>query len=652
MKTFISLCMIVKDEEKVLERCLTSVKDCIDEIIIVDTGSKDKSVEISKKYTNKVFDFVWKDDFSEARNFAASKANGEWILVLDADEYVEPENLKETIRKLKNNEERYEMYTVNIINFIGEQGESTAQHKHTRIYKNNKTIKFSRSIHEQLVQNSADFKGMAESNLTVYHSGYLKNVVTEKDKNNRNQLLLDKVWQSDRNAFDEFNYGNEYRLRGELESALNSYINAFNNKKDFSLEWVPFCVCNLVECLIELKKFDEALQVIKDAEKVYCNTADFIYLKGIIYFTQGRHDDSKEVFEDIISHSDTFTNVIKSYDYLNYLPNKRLGMFNKLEGNYENAIVNYINALNFNQYCIESATQIISILSKNHSEIDIYEFISKNFALKNKKFLNKIMIFLLNEGFTEVSELMMENYYHDPIWRYTIQMKLNIINKKYEKNYENTIDTSAILFGIHTGIIHFTDLAILYLHTQKSNENKTIEVILKNSELNFIIDLELENKNSSTNGNSITEIFINKEIYTYFIDKCIKFKELKILTLLIKFKSNVIDVECVDSLIARILFRHELYEEAIGFYELADEEYLVEEDYLNIINWLLNEMNFEEAFRINSNAIKKFNNDFRFIKHMILIEDELGLEINEESIYKYFEKFPNSKWLMNKYLEI
>jgi len=652
MNTFISLCMIIKDEEKVLERCLTSVKDYVDEIVIVDTGSKDNSITISKKFTDKVFNFVWKDDFSEARNFAASKANGEWILVLDADEYVEPENLKETIRKLKNGKEKYEMYTVNIVNFIGEQGGNTAQHKHTRLYKNNKTIKFSRSIHEQLVQNPLDFKGMAESNLIVYHSGYLKNVVTEKDKNNRNQLLLDKVWESDRNAFDEFNYGNEYKLRGELDLALNSYINAFNNKKDFSLEWVPFCVCNLVECLIELKKFDEALEVITDAEKVYYNTADFVYLKGIIYFIQGRYDDSKEVFENIISTSDTFTKVIKSYDYLNYLPNKRLGMFNKLEGNYENAIINYINALNFNQYCIESATQIITILARNHSEIEIYDFISRNFALKNKDFLNKIMIFLLNEGFAEASELMMKNYYHDHIWQYTIQMKLNIINKDYRKIYENTIDTSAILFGIHTGIIQFTDLAILYLHTQKLNENKAIEVILINSELNFIINFELEEVDNLIIQNSLTEILINKNIYTHFLNKCIKFKETEILKLLIKLKNNVTSIECVDSLIARILFTHELYEESIAFYELSNEQYLIEEDYLNIISWLLDEMNFEEAFRINNNAIKKFNNDFRFIKHMILIEDALDLEINEESIYKYFEKFPNSKWLMNKYLEI
>ena len=70
----ISLCMIVKNEEKVLARCLDSIADLMDEIIIVDTGSSDNTKEIAKKYTDKIYDFTWIDDFSAARNFAFSKA--------------------------------------------------------------------------------------------------------------------------------------------------------------------------------------------------------------------------------------------------------------------------------------------------------------------------------------------------------------------------------------------------------------------------------------------------------------------------------------------------------------------------------------------------------------------------------------------------
>ena len=80
----VSLCMIVRNEEKVLERCLKSVADIVDEIIIVDTGSIDRTKEIAADYTDKIYDFLWCDDFSAARNFAFSKGTGEYFLWMDA----------------------------------------------------------------------------------------------------------------------------------------------------------------------------------------------------------------------------------------------------------------------------------------------------------------------------------------------------------------------------------------------------------------------------------------------------------------------------------------------------------------------------------------------------------------------------------------
>ena len=84
--------MIVKDEEAVLSRCLDSLHDIMDEIIIVDTGSTDKTKEIARKYTDKIFDYKWCNDFADARNFAASKATGDYIYTADADEYLDAEN--------------------------------------------------------------------------------------------------------------------------------------------------------------------------------------------------------------------------------------------------------------------------------------------------------------------------------------------------------------------------------------------------------------------------------------------------------------------------------------------------------------------------------------------------------------------------------
>ena len=88
----ISLCMIVKNEEQVLARCLDSVADLMDEIIIVDTGSTDRTKEVAARYTDQIYDFTWIGDFSAARNFSFSKATMEYIYAPDADEVLDAEN--------------------------------------------------------------------------------------------------------------------------------------------------------------------------------------------------------------------------------------------------------------------------------------------------------------------------------------------------------------------------------------------------------------------------------------------------------------------------------------------------------------------------------------------------------------------------------
>lgn len=96
----ISLCMIVKNEERVLGRCLDSICDLVDEIIIVDTGSDDRTKEIGAKYTDRIYDFSWTGDFSDARNFSFSKAECDYIYTADADEVIDEEN-REKFRMLK-----------------------------------------------------------------------------------------------------------------------------------------------------------------------------------------------------------------------------------------------------------------------------------------------------------------------------------------------------------------------------------------------------------------------------------------------------------------------------------------------------------------------------------------------------------------------
>jgi len=146
--TTISLCMIVKNEEDVLARCLDSIKDAADEIIIVDTGSTDKTKEIAHMYTEKVYDFEWIDDFSAARNEAFSKAACDYQMWLDADDVVPEETLAKLIELKKNLKSDVDIVTMKYITHFDKHGAPILSATRERLVRREKNYKWQDPVHE------------------------------------------------------------------------------------------------------------------------------------------------------------------------------------------------------------------------------------------------------------------------------------------------------------------------------------------------------------------------------------------------------------------------------------------------------------------------------------------------------------------------
>ena len=147
----ISLCMIVKNEEDVLARCLASVTDVVDEIIIVDTGSIDQTKKIAAEFTDKIYDFEWVNDFSAARNFAFSKATMQYQMWLDADDVMEPDEI-EKFKLLKQTLDA----TVDIVTFkyhthFDETGKPILTSTRERLFKRAKNYQWQDAIHEYIL---------------------------------------------------------------------------------------------------------------------------------------------------------------------------------------------------------------------------------------------------------------------------------------------------------------------------------------------------------------------------------------------------------------------------------------------------------------------------------------------------------------------
>jgi len=161
----LSLCMIVKDEEYFLDQCLSAATNHVDEIIVVDTGSTDSTREIAARYTDKVFEFAWDNDFSNARNFSLAQARGDWILVLDADEVISGPDLEAMRVVIASSElDGYFLVRRDYNNNALEGGWVSVQeetplskgyrgyHKHPvcRVFRNRKDIRYRGLVHERI----------------------------------------------------------------------------------------------------------------------------------------------------------------------------------------------------------------------------------------------------------------------------------------------------------------------------------------------------------------------------------------------------------------------------------------------------------------------------------------------------------------------
>lgn len=148
MRKSISLCMIVLNEEGFLDHALKNAEKFVDEIIIVDGGSKDRTIKIARKHNAKVFVKKWNEDYSAQRNFGLSKAKGDWVLVMDADEMFEPKLLN-GLQKWARNKEGIDMFAFPRKNYLDGKQTTSYPDRQYRFFKNSRSIRYKGRIHEK-----------------------------------------------------------------------------------------------------------------------------------------------------------------------------------------------------------------------------------------------------------------------------------------------------------------------------------------------------------------------------------------------------------------------------------------------------------------------------------------------------------------------
>lgn len=218
----LTLSMIVKNEEKYLPDCIKSVQGVVDEIVIVDTGSDDDTIEIAKKFNAKIYHYKWDNDFSAARNFALEKSTGDWILYLDADERLSASSIK-LIRRLTREPDHKGYYCT--IKNIDEVRNRPSVMKYVRLFPRSDKIRFTGKIHEQIEPSLANNNYRLEnSDVQIIHLGYNISGDELKFKAERNLDILLKEFVENPSSYIAYQLGQTYGILEEQIKASNYFI--------------------------------------------------------------------------------------------------------------------------------------------------------------------------------------------------------------------------------------------------------------------------------------------------------------------------------------------------------------------------------------------------------------------------------------------
>ncbi|UCD38315.1 MAG: glycosyltransferase [Fidelibacterota bacterium] len=253
----LSVCMIVRNESRMLPDCLSSIQDVADQLVIVDTGSTDDTVSIASSFGAQIHHFKWIDDFAAARNESIRHATGDWILWLDADEQLMPASV-EPLKRLLVPPKRPTIYQVMIRNLQADKQSSSLSMSH-RLFSRHPRLRFSGRIHEQIHPSLKVAGGVEKpSDVILEHEGYALDEDQMRTKLERNQVLLDAmIEEQPDSAYAHYTLGQNYALLGRQEQALKAYLRALEINA-FTGTSVSTLLNALAETCWQLDRLDEA----------------------------------------------------------------------------------------------------------------------------------------------------------------------------------------------------------------------------------------------------------------------------------------------------------------------------------------------------------------------------------------------------------
>lgn len=308
----ISVCMIAKNEEQHIEECLKRLKPYQYEIVLVDTGSTDRTVEIASKYTDNIYHFEWINDFSAARNYSFAQASNDWVLVIDCDDYVESIDEKALLALMTNNPRSIGQILTR--NRFTQDGQTSYENVYVSRFINRRYYRFEGKIHEQFEPTAEHIaKKYFRTPVIAVHVGYDGPEEEMRAKSLRNIALLEQeLTSAGPDAYLYYQLGQSCMKLKDYEKAYEWFNLGLSMDVEPGLDYVQTMVESYGYCLLDLKRYDEALQLVNIYDD-FAVRADFVFLMGLIYMNNGLLAEAIDEFKKSTTMSQFCVDGINSY---------------------------------------------------------------------------------------------------------------------------------------------------------------------------------------------------------------------------------------------------------------------------------------------------------------------------------------------------
>lgn len=411
MNSSISVYIITKDSSSYIENTLKSVKDIANEIIVVDTGSVDETINIAKKYNSKVFNYKWNDDFSDIRNYALSKCSKDWILYLDSDETLEG-NKELIIKAINSKYDKTPFFFLDIFTYTDKLKDKKYNYyqKQIRLFPNIDNVLYEYKLKEKIYHPKGTDNLISLDLNKVYIKHFLKDGIKSKTKRNVN--ILKSILKENPNSF-YYNYlmGKECLLYGYLIKAFNCYQAALNSE-DYRDEIIMSDICtDIIKIMYKIGEKEESLNECIRRQNICKDNPYYWFIYGFISLKEGDINTSIEAMLKSLELSPLGDPILNDIDTITWKPNLLIGYSYLRLKDYKNAKIYLEKALDYNQeqwlilFYLAITCKFLRQFDSSEAYFRAAEIVVPEENRKDLLF-SMLLMYVMNAKFQKASELL------------------------------------------------------------------------------------------------------------------------------------------------------------------------------------------------------------------------------------------------------